>query len=209
MLQISGDLLTVNPIAVNSLFCDVFTVNKRSVCLIDSPSFGLVSFIAIGATLVGSITWSITPGTIISKGQELGYFSFGGSTCIALFTDRHPISFDADLVANGKRSLETLVKMGERIGVRQGSGLEARPSEINAVVEATEAVARSVVPLEQRPVLRRLLSGEAVDGITSAVDVDDLLGLETLCVKEEEEELSYLSEAASSETHSFGGSIER
>ena len=50
--DVRGKLYTVNPIAVSSTFADVFTENKRAVCLIDSPEFGRVAFIAIGATMV-------------------------------------------------------------------------------------------------------------------------------------------------------------
>jgi len=32
---------------------DVFTMNKRTVIILDSPEFGKVAFVAIGATLVG------------------------------------------------------------------------------------------------------------------------------------------------------------
>lgn len=50
--HVRGKLYTVNPIAVNSSFANVFTENKRAVCIIDSPDFGEVAFIAIGATMV-------------------------------------------------------------------------------------------------------------------------------------------------------------
>ena len=50
--DVRGKLYTVNPIAVSSSFANVFTENKRAVCLIDSPEFGQVAFIAIGATMV-------------------------------------------------------------------------------------------------------------------------------------------------------------
>ena len=50
--DVRGKLYTVNPIAVSSTFANVFTENKRAVCLIDSPEFGRVAFVAIGATMV-------------------------------------------------------------------------------------------------------------------------------------------------------------
>jgi len=49
---VRGKLYTVNPIAVSSTFANVFTENKRAVCLIDSPEFGRVAFVAVGATMV-------------------------------------------------------------------------------------------------------------------------------------------------------------
>ena len=50
--DIPGKLYTVNPIAVNSRNVNVFCENKRAVALIDSPDFGRVAFVAIGATMV-------------------------------------------------------------------------------------------------------------------------------------------------------------
>lgn len=51
----------------------------------------------------------------IKKGDELGYFAFGGSTCLVLF--KHgTISFDKDLMINSAKPIETLIKVGDRIG---------------------------------------------------------------------------------------------
>ena len=97
-----GQLYTVNPIAVNSPLVDVFTSNKRAVVLIRTPEFGLVPFIAIGATLVGSIQFTVQPGMSILKGDELEYFAFGGSTCVTL-VQAGRLELDADLRRMGSR----------------------------------------------------------------------------------------------------------
>ncbi|KAG9062200.1 hypothetical protein KI688_006532 [Linnemannia hyalina] len=78
-------------------------------------------FVSIGALLVGSIelTGAKDAGTRLEKGDELGYFAYGGSTCILLFQPGS-VRFDEDLVATSLKGLETLVKMGERIGERAG-----------------------------------------------------------------------------------------
>lgn len=52
--DIPGRLYTVNPIAVNSKV-NVFGENKRAVVMIDTEAFGRVAFVAIGATVVGTI----------------------------------------------------------------------------------------------------------------------------------------------------------
>ena len=93
---VPGQLYTVNPIAVNSPLVNVFTSNKRIVVLIDSPAFGLVAFVAVGATLVGSIVMSVAEGQSVTKGDELGYFAFGGSTCIVLIGAAQ-LHLDSDL----------------------------------------------------------------------------------------------------------------
>ncbi|XP_031282730.1 phosphatidylserine decarboxylase proenzyme 3-like isoform X2 [Pistacia vera] len=116
IVDIPGCLYTVNPIAVNSKYCNVFTENKRVVSIISTKHFGKVAFIAIGATMVGSITFLKKEGDFVKKGDEFGYFSFGGSTVICVF-EKDAIKIDEDLLANSGRSLETLVRVGMSLGV--------------------------------------------------------------------------------------------
>ncbi|KAL5219883.1 hypothetical protein ABZP36_024596 [Zizania latifolia] len=124
-VEIPGYLYTVNPIAVNSKYCNVFTENKRVVSIISTSEFGKVAFVAIGATMVGSVTFLKKEGDYVHKGDEFGYFSFGGSTVICVF-EKDAIQFDADLLANSERSLETLVSVGMTLGVsRRNNGLQA------------------------------------------------------------------------------------
>ncbi|KAK4438222.1 Phosphatidylserine decarboxylase proenzyme 2 [Sesamum alatum] len=115
-VDIPGCLYTVNPIAVNSKYCNVFTENKRVVSLISTKEFGKVAFVAIGATMVGSITFTKKEGDYVKKGDEFGYFSFGGSTVICVF-EKDSIKIDGDLLENSSRSLETLVSVGMKLGV--------------------------------------------------------------------------------------------
>ncbi|XP_030550300.1 phosphatidylserine decarboxylase proenzyme 2-like isoform X2 [Rhodamnia argentea] len=115
-VNIPGCLFTVNPIAVNSKYCNVFTENKRVVSIISTEHFGKVAFIAIGATMVGSITFLKQEGDCVKKGDQFGYFSFGGSTVICVF-EKDVIDIDNDLLENSSRSLETLVSVGMKLGV--------------------------------------------------------------------------------------------
>ncbi|XP_010451866.1 PREDICTED: phosphatidylserine decarboxylase proenzyme 2 [Camelina sativa] len=115
-VDLSGSLYTVNPIAVNSKYCNVFTENKRTVAIISTAEFGKVAFVAIGATMVGSINFVRKEGERVTKGDELGYFSFGGSTVICVF-EKDSIRIDEDLLVNSGRSLETLVRVGMQLGV--------------------------------------------------------------------------------------------
>ncbi|KAG5525954.1 hypothetical protein RHGRI_032300 [Rhododendron griersonianum] len=115
-VDIPGCLFTVNPIAVNSKYCNVFTENKRVVSIISTRDFGKVAFVAIGATMVGSITFTKKKGDYVRKGDEFGYFSFGGSTVICVF-EKDSIKIDKDLLENSARSLETLVAVGMTLGV--------------------------------------------------------------------------------------------
>lgn len=111
-----GALFTVSPIAIREPKPDVFTENKREVCVVKSPEFGVVAVVAVGATAVGSIVITTPDNARVSKGDEHGQFKFGGSTVILCF-EPGAITLDADLVSNSQRPLETIVRMGERIGV--------------------------------------------------------------------------------------------
>jgi phosphatidylserine decarboxylase len=52
----------------------------------------------------------------VCRGDEWGYFGFGGSTVLLVF-EPGKVAFDADLRANSARPLETLIRVGQRIGV--------------------------------------------------------------------------------------------
>jgi len=54
-------------------------------------------------------------GSLVSRFDEHGYFAFGGSTVLILFEPGR-IAFDSDLKHNSDRSIETLIKVGRRIG---------------------------------------------------------------------------------------------
>ena len=62
-------------------------VNTRSLVFIESddPAIGLVCLIAIGISEVSSITISVQVGQAIAKGEQVGYFSYGGSSTCLLF----------------------------------------------------------------------------------------------------------------------------
>ena len=49
--------------------------------MIDTPSLGQVQFVEIGATMVGSVRQTYMPGDTVAKGDEKGYFAFGGLEC--------------------------------------------------------------------------------------------------------------------------------
>jgi len=109
-----GAYFTVNPMAIRHTV-DVYTENVRVVTTIESPSFGRVVFVAVGATLVGSIRFTVKTGDKVRRGDELGYFAFGGSTCLVIFKTG-AIIFDEDLLLNSTKPIETLVKVGMSIG---------------------------------------------------------------------------------------------
>lgn len=62
-------------------------VNTRGLCVIeaDRPGIGLVCVMPVGITEISSIGFSVAPGEHVAKGQELGRFSYGGSSLAVVF----------------------------------------------------------------------------------------------------------------------------
>jgi phosphatidylserine decarboxylase len=56
----------------------------RGLIVIDSP-LGLVAVLPIGMAQVSSVTLTAEVGAALSKGEEFGFFSFGGSDIVTLF----------------------------------------------------------------------------------------------------------------------------
>lgn len=114
MKYIEGEYYTVNPMAIRSDL-DVYGENVRVVVPINTEKFGTVILVAIGAMMVGSTIITVKEDQKVKRGDEIGYFKFGGSTVLLLF-DKNLFSFDSDLVDNSKTCVETLVRVGESIG---------------------------------------------------------------------------------------------
>jgi len=112
--QIDGDYYSVNPLALRKM-TEIFCLNKREFTIVTNPLFGDVVMAEVGATMVGSIVQTYT-GNFVNKGEEKGYFKFGGSTVVLLF-EKNKIRIDADLLINTLKGYETAIKVGERIGV--------------------------------------------------------------------------------------------
>lgn len=111
---IGGWLYSVSPIALRRNV-EYLTQNKRRLTLIDSPEFGRVAMLEVGATNVGSIVETYVPGRPLPKGEEKGLFKFGGSCVITVFA-RGRIRFDADVLEQSSQFRETYARMGDRLG---------------------------------------------------------------------------------------------
>lgn len=112
---VPGLLHSVSPYALERGL-PVYCLNKRTLCELKGNDVGSVMMMEVGAMFVGSIVQTYRAGTQVQRGDEKGYFKFGGSTCI-LFFEKGSIEFDRDLIANSEQGRETLVKMGERLAV--------------------------------------------------------------------------------------------
>lgn len=62
-------------------------VNTRGLVIIDNSKLGKVAVIPIGITEISSVNLCVEKGQKIEKGDELGYFSYGGSSLAIVFQD--------------------------------------------------------------------------------------------------------------------------
>jgi len=113
--QINGPLYSVNPIALRQNI-RIFSSNKRAITEIDSPEFGKVLMLEIGATCVGSFEYTYKPG-VVEKGSEKGFFKFGGSSTITIF-EPNRVSLAADLLEKSNQGMELYARIGDVMGTR-------------------------------------------------------------------------------------------
>lgn len=112
--KIEGYYYSVSTHAIKKNFM-IFCENKREYSILDTKEFGEILLSEIGATMVGGIKQTYISNTFVKKGDEKGYFYFGGSTCIMLF-EKGKVKIDKDIVENTLQGVETKVYMGEKIG---------------------------------------------------------------------------------------------
>lgn len=111
-VRIAGKLHTVNPIA-NDYF-PIYKENSREYCVVHTAEFGDLVMVEVGALLVGRIV-NHHGAASVRRGQEKGYFQFGGSTVVLLLKKDTAI-MDPDILENSQNGIETVVKFGEKIG---------------------------------------------------------------------------------------------
>lgn len=106
---IPGRYHSVSPIALERV-PQAFLLNKRMVTRFESDSFGAIAYVEVGALTVGTIIQTFEPGRV-ERGQEKGYFRFGGSTLVLLF-EPQSVLFDDDLIRDSQSGLEVQVLAG-------------------------------------------------------------------------------------------------
>lgn len=111
---INGWLYSVSPVALR-INVQRLVQNKRRITVLRDTAFGTVAMIEVGATNVGSIVETYVEDRRVEKGESKGMFKFGGSCVITLF-QKGRIRFDADILAQSSRYLETYTRMGDRLG---------------------------------------------------------------------------------------------
>ena len=114
-IHIKGVLHTVNPIAAEH--APIYKENSREYTIIESVNFGKILQMEVGALVVGKISNHHKDEYRHKKGEEKGFFEFGGSTII-LLTQKDKINPSPDILENSGEDCETIVKMGEEIGIK-------------------------------------------------------------------------------------------
>ncbi len=112
--NIDGNYYSVSPIAIKSKI-EIFCMNKRSYTEFYNKYFENIIISEVGATMVGSIIQTYNT-NVVKKGDEKGYFKFGGSTVVLIFK-KGKLKIDTDIINNTNKGLETEIRMGEKIGV--------------------------------------------------------------------------------------------
>jgi phosphatidylserine decarboxylase len=113
---INGPLFSVSPIALRRQLGYLWQ-NKRVVTELVTENFGTILLLEIGATNVGSISQTFRPGHPVRKGDEKGYFSFGGSSTLTLF-EPGKVTLAQDLLENSAQQIELYARMGSDLGTR-------------------------------------------------------------------------------------------
>ena len=108
-----GKLHSVNPLALKAKE-EIFIENERQVSILETKNFGLLAYIEVGALCVGRIVQSYSSDKSFKRGEEKGYFLFGGSTVI-LLGEKGKWTPDADLLERTKNAQESLVLLGTPI----------------------------------------------------------------------------------------------
>ncbi|MFC4995248.1 phosphatidylserine decarboxylase [Rubritalea tangerina] len=108
---INGPLFSVSPIALRQNLAYMWE-NKRTCTVLETEQLGKVLLLEIGATCVGSILQTYQAGHAIQKGDEKGYFAFGGSSTITIF-EPNKVQLANDLLEHSSQCQELYARMGD------------------------------------------------------------------------------------------------
>lgn len=111
--QINGALFSVNPIALRER-PTLLWENKRTLTKLESEEAGDVLLMEVGATCVGSIKQTFRPNQPVAKGDEKGYFLFGGSCLITVFEPGR-VRFAEVLIEQSAQQREVYAHMGDEM----------------------------------------------------------------------------------------------
>lgn len=96
---------------------DILFSNERNVNILETRHFGRLAFVEVGALSVGRIVQVHPLDAPFERGEEKSVFRFGGSA-IVVFGEPGMWRPSDDLLAHTKEGVETLVRLGEPVGLQ-------------------------------------------------------------------------------------------
>lgn len=108
---INGPLYSVSPIALRQR-PTLLWENKRYLVRLQTESLGEMLLLEVGATCVGKVKQTYRPGEPVLKGDEMGYFLFGGSCFITIFEPGR-VTLADDLLKQSMHEREVYARMGD------------------------------------------------------------------------------------------------
>jgi hypothetical protein len=119
-------LTVVQPQAVRTTL-DIYGENARKIVPIDSPQFGRVMAVCIGAMMVGSIHTTKAEGEQVKRGEEFGYFAFGAFVALCALVSHSSPCFR---------------RLDDRLALREGHGRVGRGPDHQREGDTRDARAR-------------------------------------------------------------------
>jgi phosphatidylserine decarboxylase len=114
--RVPGAYDSVNPFALKYKN-QIFIKNERHVSILQTENFGRLAYIEVGAICVGKIVQSHRWNKPFMRGEEKGYFLFGGST-VVLLGEKGAWKPSADISANTAKGIETYLHLGTEVATK-------------------------------------------------------------------------------------------
>jgi phosphatidylserine decarboxylase len=83
----------------------------------DNPVIGLMGFVAVGMAEVSSCLITVKAGDTVKKGDQLGYFQFGGSTHCLIFQKNVIEQFVVDAIPAPDFNNSSIIKLSSKLAV--------------------------------------------------------------------------------------------
>jgi phosphatidylserine decarboxylase len=114
--RVPGAYDSVNPFALKYKN-QIFINNERHVSILQTENFGRLAYVEVGAICVGKIIQSHRWNKPFMRGEEKGYFLFGGST-VVLLGEKGAWKPSKDIITNTEKGIETYLHLGAEVAVK-------------------------------------------------------------------------------------------
>lgn len=114
--SVPGVYDSVNPFALQYKN-QIFIKNERYVSILQTENFGRLAYVEVGAICVGKIVQTHRWNKPFLRGEEKGYFLFGGSTVI-LLGEKGAWKPSSDISSNTSKGIETYLHLGQEVATK-------------------------------------------------------------------------------------------